>query len=124
MTATMSSGMTASYDHLKANADAEPSLAQRLRAGDVAAVGEAYELHSEAVRAFAQRLVGDRDAAEDLVHETFVTLPRAIRGFREASSLRTFLISIAVNHSRHYVRAAVRRRAAFERAALEPRAAE
>jgi RNA polymerase sigma-70 factor (ECF subfamily) len=99
---------------------AEPSLAERLRAGEVAAVGDAYERHHEAVRAFAQRLVGDRDAAEDLVHETFVTLPRAIRNYREQSSLRTFLISIAVNHCRHYVRAAARRRAAFERAALEP----
>ncbi len=120
MTATMSRGMTASYDHLKAGAEAEPSLAERLRAGEVAAVGEAYELHHEVVRAFAQRLVGDRDAAEDLVHETFVTLPRAIRGFREAASLRTFLISIAVNHARHHVRAATRRRRAMEKLALEP----
>jgi RNA polymerase sigma-70 factor (ECF subfamily) len=115
----MTTGMTASYGE-PLREGAEPSLAERLRAGEVAAVGDAYEQHHEAVRAFAQRLVGDRDAAEDLVHETFVTLPRAIKGYREQSSLRTFLISIAVNHSRHYVRAAARRRAATERAALEP----
>jgi RNA polymerase sigma-70 factor (ECF subfamily) len=118
----MTSGMTASYgERLDSGARTGPSLAHRLREGEVAAVGEAYELHHEAVRGFAQRLVGDRDAAEDLVHETFVSLPRAMKGFREESTLRTFLISIAVNHSRHYVRAAARRRAAMERAALEPR---
>jgi RNA polymerase sigma-70 factor (ECF subfamily) len=37
--------------------------------------------------------------------------------------LRTFLISIAVNHARHYVRSAARRRAAVERLALVPAAA-
>lgn len=123
MTITMGSGMTAGFGEAQ-NTSVGPSLTERLRAHEVAAVGEAYELHHEAVRAFARRLVGDRDAAEDLVHETFVTLPRAIKGYREQSSLRTFLISIAVNHSRHYVRAALRRRATAERAALEPKRTE
>ena len=59
------------------------------------------------MRAFARRLVGDPEAAEDLVHEVFVSLPRAIRRYREQSSLRTFLISIAVNHARHFVRAGI-----------------
>jgi RNA polymerase sigma-70 factor, ECF subfamily len=72
------------------------------------------------VRAFATRLVGDASAAEDLLHEVFVALPRAMRGYRFESSLRTFLISIAVNHARHHVRAATRRRAAMGRLALEP----
>lgn len=97
-------------------------LVERLRAGEIAAVGEAYDQHHEHVRRFARRLVGDEDAAEDLVHETFLTLPRAIKRFEGRSALRTFLVSIAVNHSRHYVRAAVRRRSALERAGREPTA--
>ncbi len=96
------------------------SLIDRLRSADPSAVGEAYDEHHGAVRAFAKRLVGDAAAAEDLVHEVFVTLPRAIRRFRGDSTLRTFLISIAVNHARHHVRAASRRRAAMDRMALEP----
>jgi len=101
---------------------AHESLLDRLRRSEPAAVGAAYDEHGSAIRAFALRLVGDPAAAEDLVHEVFVTLPRAIRGYRGESALRTFLISIAVNHARHFVRAAARRRAAFERLASEPRA--
>lgn len=99
---------------------AASELTERLRSGDLAAVGEAYDLHHEHVRRFARRLVGDEDAAEDLVHETFLTLPKAMKNFEGRSALRTFLVSIAVNHSRHFIRAAARRRAAMDRASEEP----
>ncbi len=95
-------------------------LVVRLAQGEPAAVGEVYDLHHQAVRAFAARLLGDAAAAEDLVHEVFITLPKAIRRYRGDASLRTFLISIAVNHARHHVRSAVRRRAAVERLGREP----
>lgn len=112
------------YDALMPAAPSSERLAsdlvQRLRAGEIAAVGEAYDLHHEHVRRFARRLVGDEDAAEDLVHETFLTLPKAIKRFEGRSALRTFLVSIAVNHCRHHVRSAVRRRCAMERAGEEP----
>jgi RNA polymerase sigma-70 factor (ECF subfamily) len=103
-------------------ATAERTLVERLRRGDSAAVGEAYDEHHAAVRAFARRLVGEDAAAEDLVHEVFVTLPRAIQRFGAEASLRTFLVSIAVNHARHHLRAASRRRGAIERFAREPEA--
>lgn len=98
----------------------EDPLIERLRRGDAAAIGEAYDKHYAAVRSFARRLTGDDAAAEDLVHDVFVSLPGAITRFRGGSSLKTFLISIAVNHARHHLRAAARRRAAMERLALEP----
>jgi len=100
--------------------DQEEALVTRLQRADPAAIGEAYDAHHGAVRAFARRLVGDPAAAEDLVHEVFVTLPRAIRRYRGDSTLRTFLVSIAVNHARHHLRGAMRRRAAMDRLALEP----
>lgn len=92
----------------------EPELCERLRRGDVAAVGEAYDSYHLHVRAFARRLLGDADATEDLVQEVFVTLPSAIRRFRGDASLKTFILSIAVNHSRHHVRGAMRRRKAMQ----------
>ena len=95
-------------------------LLERLRQGESRALGEVYDQHHEAVRAFAGRLVGDSGAAEDLVHEVFVTLPRAIRRFQAHSSLRSFLIGIAIQHARHHVRGASRRRAALARLATEP----
>ena len=95
-------------------------LVARLTLGDRTAVAEVYDAHHGAVRAFAKRLVGEVAAAEDLVHEVFVALPQAVRGYRGEASLRTFLISVAVNHARHHVRAASRRRYAMERYEREP----
>ena len=93
-------------------AELQDQLLLRLQQAEPSAVAEVYDAHHSAVRAFAKRLLGDATTAEDLVHEVFVSLPQAARNFRGGSALRTFLISIAVNHARHHVRAAQRRRRA------------
>jgi RNA polymerase sigma-70 factor, ECF subfamily len=95
-------------------------LVRRLEHADAAAIRFVYDHHHVAVRAFAQRLVGDIEAAEDLVQDVFVALPRAAAHFRGDCALRTFLLSIAVNHAKNHVRAAARRRAALARLAREP----
>lgn len=95
-------------------------LVARLQAGETAALGELYDEHAAALSAFSRRLVGDPDQAQDLVHEVFLAVPSAIKRFQGASSLRTFLISIAVNHARHHVRSAARRRAMTDRFSREP----
>jgi RNA polymerase sigma-70 factor, ECF subfamily len=95
----------------------EDVLVTRLRSGERDAVEAVYVAHHEAIRAFARRLVGDDASAEDIVHETFVSLPRAIRGYRGEGALRSFLIGVAINHSRRHVRSAMRRRRASERLA-------
>lgn len=95
-------------------------LIARLADRNTQAVAEAYDQHHAAVRAFAKRLLGDASSAEDLVHEVFVALPSAMQRFRGQSSLRTFLIGIAVQHAKHHVRAATRRRAALARLEREP----
>jgi RNA polymerase sigma-70 factor (ECF subfamily) len=92
---------------------------ERLRRGDPDALGATYDQHHVALRAFARRLVGEQSAAEDLVQEVFVTLPSAIHRLTETSALGPFLISIAINHVRHHLRAAARRRRALERLARE-----
>lgn len=112
---------------LSFNADeaaaAEVGLAQlitRVGQGEARALGEVYDLHHEAVRAFAGRLVGEPSIAEDLVQEVFLALPRTIRRFAGNGSLRSFLTGVAINHARHHVRSASRRRAAARRMAREP----
>jgi RNA polymerase sigma-70 factor (ECF subfamily) len=121
------SPMTTAHLELVPYAELEPAaeseglaLVARLRRSEPAAVGEVYDRHHAAVRAFARRLIGEAAAAEDLVHEVFVSLPRAIKSYRAEASLRTFLVSIAVNHARHHVRAATRRRGALDRLGREP----
>jgi RNA polymerase sigma-70 factor (ECF subfamily) len=90
-------------------------LTQRVARGEPAAVGQVYDLHHQAVRGFARRLLGDPVGAEDLVHDVFLALPQALAGYRGDAPLRTFLLGVTVNHARHYVRAAARRRAAVGR---------
>jgi RNA polymerase sigma-70 factor (ECF subfamily) len=95
-------------------------LVERLQRGDSAAITAVYRQHHLAVRAFSQRLVGDVEAAEDLVQDVFVALPKAVARFRGDCAIRTFLVSIAVNHAKNHVRAAARRRAALAKLAREP----
>jgi RNA polymerase sigma-70 factor, ECF subfamily len=96
---------------------ARDELVARLRAGDRDAIEELYVAHHAAIRGFARRLVGDPATAEDLVHDTFLALPKAIKGYRGDSPLRAFLIGVAVNHARRHIRAAMRRRRATDRLA-------
>jgi len=97
----------------------DEALWARVRRGEPAAIGQLYDLHHQAVWAFARRLVGEAAAAEDLVHEVFISLPRVFARYREESSPRTFLFSVVVNHARHHVRTASRRRAAVSRFSRE-----
>ncbi|MGE0867522.1 MAG: RNA polymerase sigma factor [Kofleriaceae bacterium] len=100
--------------------DVEPSLEQRVGANEPSAIDEVYREHHAALRAFARRIVGDHDVAEDLVHDVFVALPEAMRRFRGESSLRTFLSAIALRRARKYIRSASRRRAAMAKLAEQP----
>ena len=85
----------------------------------VPSIAELYREHHQHVRAFARRLLRDDASAEDLVQETFLALPSALRSYRGDSPLRSFVMGVAANHARHHVRSATRRRAAYERSAGE-----
>lgn len=98
------------------------SVVERVVAGEPAALAELYDAHAPLLRSFARSLVGETAAAEDLVHEVFVVLPRALRRFRGDAPLRSFLLAIAANKARNHVRRAKRARAALARAGDEPRA--
>jgi len=99
----------------------DAALLERLAQGDRDALRALYRRHHVAVRAFAARLLGDDHAAEDLVHDVFVALPRAIRGFRAEATLEGYLIGMAANLARRHLRSSKRRRALLQRVAGEPR---
>lgn len=90
-----------------------------LREGDMTGLAKIYDEHHHAVRMFARRLLGE-DAAEDLVHDTFLTLPKALQRWNGDGTLRTFIIGVAINHARHHVRSRTRRRFALARFGREP----
>jgi len=91
-----------------------------LAAGDAQALTRVYRDHQRDVRAFACRLLGDESAAEDMVQEAFLALPSAVQRFRGETSLRSFVIGVAVNQARHFVRAAARRRRNVQQLTREP----
>jgi RNA polymerase sigma-70 factor (ECF subfamily) len=98
----------------------ERTLVSRLVDGELGAIDEVYREHRAALHGFARRFVGDAQVAEDLVHDVFVALPAAIRRFRGDSSLRTFLMAIALRRGHKHLRAASRRRKAMSKLAEEP----
>jgi RNA polymerase sigma-70 factor (ECF subfamily) len=100
--------------------DAERALVARIASGELAALGDAYDRHHAAVRTFGRRLLADDEAAEDLVHDTFLQLPKAARGFRGEASLRTLLLSVASRRASRHVRSATRRRLVMARFEHEP----
>jgi RNA polymerase sigma-70 factor, ECF subfamily len=88
----------------------------RAARGERAAFVSLYREHFPEVHTFALRLVGCSMAAEDLAHEVFLALPRALGRFRGQCSLRSYILSITVRRARQHLRAAKRRRAIESRA--------
>jgi RNA polymerase sigma-70 factor (ECF subfamily) len=88
----------------------EAVLVERLRRGEPLAIDQLYRAQHTALRAYAQRLIGDTAAAEDLVHDVFVRLPDLLAQYRAESSLRTFLFGVATRLSQQYVTRGIRRR--------------
>ena len=98
----------------------ERALALRIAEGDVNALAAAYDAHHQVARALARRILSNHASAEDLVHDAFVALPSAARGFEGRSSLRTFILSVVVNQARNAKRATARRLRAMDELELLP----
>jgi RNA polymerase sigma-70 factor (ECF subfamily) len=77
---------------------ADELLLQRAGEGDQGAFLELYERHRQPVFRFAYRLLGSIELAEDVTHDTFLSLIRRPDSFkRDRASLRTYLIAAARN---------------------------
>lgn len=62
------------------------------------------EEHQRRVYSLALRLTGNQAAADDITQETFIAAWKHLKGFRGDSSLKTWLLRIAVNKVRSYWR--------------------
>lgn len=83
-----------------ARASEDAQALARLAGGDMAALGELYDRHHAAVRGFLARTTGDADEAEDLVHSTFLAVPKAASSFDPSRPCRAWLFGIAVRMMR------------------------
>jgi RNA polymerase sigma-70 factor, ECF subfamily len=111
------------FKTLTLETDTEPcavsAFIERAARGEAAALSQLYAQQHASLRSFARRLLGDPHAAEDLVHDVFVSLPKALKRYRAECSLTTFLRAIAIRQASTHLRAAVRRRAAMHQLAQE-----
>lgn len=85
---------------------ADAFLAQRIRAGDREAVGELYDRYAALALALAVRVVTDRSAAEDAVHDAFVAVWQQIDRFDPSrGNLRGWLLTVVRNRAIDRIRA-------------------
>lgn len=87
------------------DADDIDLIARVLANDDRHAFAALVQRHQAAVRAFLVRLTrGDHACADDLAQETFIQCYRALARFRGGSQFRTWLLGIAYNQYRGFVR--------------------
>jgi RNA polymerase sigma-70 factor (ECF subfamily) len=111
-------GYEARYRHL-----ADEDLMAVVEGGDADAFAALYDRHCRAAYYFSYRVMGDRQAAEDLTQDAFLKVWRSAGGYRpERGSVRTWILSIIHNRGidllRYY---ASRRRTRNEARAEAPR---
>ena len=87
-----------------------------VQARDAEAFAALYDRHSRAAYSLAYRMMGERQAAEDLVQESFLKLWRASTSYRvERGSVRTWLLSIVHNRGIDQLRSIASRRRTQEK---------
>ena len=102
---------------------ADENLISFVGQGDAEAFTTLYDRHSRAAFSLAYRVMGERQAAEDLAQDAFLKVWRSARSYRaERGSVRTWILSIVRNRGIDQIRSqASRRRRQEEIEASAPR---
>jgi RNA polymerase sigma factor (sigma-70 family) len=87
----------------------EEQLLQQSKEGHLGAFNALVEFHQVPVYNLAHRMLNDRGAAEDVTQDTFVSAFRNLNSFR-SGNFRAWLMRIAANACRDYLRSARVRR--------------
>jgi RNA polymerase sigma-70 factor (ECF subfamily) len=97
----------------------EDALAADFAARRPAALGRAYERNAALLVSVAARVLGERAAAEDCVHDALLRVWQARDSYRpERGSLRAFLATCVRNEALSRLRSSTRRAEREQRAAL------
>jgi RNA polymerase sigma-70 factor, ECF subfamily len=91
-------------------------LMSLMEGGDAEACAALYDRHSRAAYSLAYRMMGERQAAEDLAQDAFLKVWRSAGGFRsERGSVRTWVLSIVHNRGIDQLRSMASRRRTQDR---------
>ncbi len=80
-------------------------LVRRFNRGEAAAIRSIYEKYKNGLVTLAAALLNDVAAAEDVVHDVFVTFIRTGGQFRLTGSLKGYLSTCVANAARNAIRA-------------------
>jgi RNA polymerase sigma-70 factor, ECF subfamily len=90
---------------------ADEDLISLVEAADAEAFATLYDRHSRAAYSLAYRMMGERQAAEDLAQDAFLKVWRGASSFRaERGSVRTWILSIVHNRGIDQIRSQASRR--------------
>jgi RNA polymerase sigma-70 factor (ECF subfamily) len=89
--------------------DLERSLLRRLRDRDERAFRELIQSHRDRVYNITFRMLGNREEAEDVAQEVFITVFKTIETFREEAKFSTWLYRVTVNHCKNRIKYLARR---------------
>ncbi len=87
----------------------ENAVIKKLRAGDLGVLEAVWKDDSAKLLNLAYRILLDRDAAEDILMDVFVSVPEAITHFRGESSISTWLYRMTTNACLMKIRSSKRR---------------
>ncbi|MBT8492121.1 MAG: sigma-70 family RNA polymerase sigma factor [Deltaproteobacteria bacterium] len=87
----------------------ERLLIRRLRERDERAFREMVDEYSDRVFGLTLRMLGNREEAEDVAQEVFITVFKSIDSFRGDSKFSTWLYRIAANHCKNRIKYLARR---------------
>jgi RNA polymerase sigma-70 factor, ECF subfamily len=95
---------------------ADEDLIPLVEAADADAFAALYDRHSRAAFSLAYRMMGDRQAAEDLAQDAFLKVWRNASSYRaERGSVRTWILSIVHNRGIDQLRSRASRRRTQDR---------
>jgi RNA polymerase sigma-70 factor, ECF subfamily len=90
---------------------ADEDLISLVEAADAEAFATLYDRHSRAAFSLAYRMMGERQAAEDLAQDAFLKVWRNASSYRaERGSVRTWILSIVHNRGIDQIRSQASRR--------------
>jgi RNA polymerase sigma factor (sigma-70 family) len=72
----------------------------RLKRADERALRQIYEEYKDTLLTIAILLLQDKNKAEDILHDVFVSFVKGVRGFRLYGSLKNYLVSCVVRRAR------------------------
>ncbi|HEY6475763.1 MAG TPA: sigma-70 family RNA polymerase sigma factor [Polyangia bacterium] len=88
---------------------AERLLIGRLKERDPSAFDEIVRRYGDKVFSLTYRMLGNRQEAEDVAQEVFITVFKTVDGFRGEAKFSTWLLRIAANQSKNRIKYLARR---------------